>query len=272
MRLHQKSTLSIGMQALAILLITGMSIFISSCSSTGLSTITKQSYHIEDRSWEQDTLQGFVLLPNSRVLVRSKFNDDSIFVEIRTRDSLSMRSMLTNGLSVWFDPDAKENEKYSINIPAARAEMMRRQEEFLQRMHEGGDTLRRFRFDYAAWAQFADNTRKVITDTRGTYFDEANQARIFYSPVGGLVYNISFGFSQAGIEREKAQKFSVGVISERHQAQLQGASQSQMGGPRDMYGRQRQQPSSRQQRPERLGLIPVKGWIVFTLPDDKPEL
>jgi hypothetical protein len=249
---------------LTILAIAGFLLLISSCSSTGLSMLTKQSYHVDDLSWQEDTLKGFVFVPNSRVLVRTRHDEDSIFIEIRTRDSLSMRSMLTNGLSVWFDPQAKQNEKYGINIPAARAEMMRRQEEVLQRMRQTGDTLQPIRFDYAAWTKNVNESRAVITDSRGTRFDESDQVVLRYSAVEGLVYYIRFGFSQAGIDKEKTDKFSVGVVSERHQAVMPNSGQSQMGGPTDRYGRQRQQPS-RQQRPERLGLIPVKGWIVFTL-------
>ena len=249
--------------------IVGMLFIISSCSSTGLSMLTKKSYHVDDLSWQEDTLKGFVFIPNSRVLLRTRHDEDSIFIEIRTRDSLSMRSMLTNGLSVWFDPQAKQNEKYGINIPAARAEMMRRQEEVLQRMSETGDTLQPIRFDYAAWTKNVSGSRAVITDSRGTRFDESDQVVLRYSAVEGLVYYIRFGFSQAEIDKDKVDKFSVGVVSERHQAQMPNTGQSQMGGPTDRYGRQRQQPS-RQQRPERLGLIPVKGWIIFTLEDDKP--
>lgn len=255
---------------LTILAIAGFLLLISSCSPSGLSTITKQSYHIDDRSWKEDTLKGYVFLPNSRVLVRSMYDKDSIFIEIRTRDSLSMRSLLTNGLSVWFDPQAKQNENYGINIPAARAEMMRRQEEVLRKMREQGDTLLRLGFDYTGWTQNISESRIVVTDKRGTRFDETNQVQVNYSPVGGLQYTIRFGFSQAGIDKEETERFSLGVISERHQAQLQNTGQSQMGGPTDRYGRPRQQPATRQQRPERLGLIPVKGWIVFTLKDDKP--
>jgi len=272
MRFSKKSIFipALKIPGLTILAITGFFLLISSCSSTGLTMLTKQSYRIDDKSWEEDTLKGYVFLPNSRVLVRSMYDKDSILIEIRTRDSLSMRSLLTNGLSVWFDPQAKQDETYGINIPAARAEMMRRQEVALQRMRETGDTLQRIRFDYAAWAKSVNESRAVITDKRGTRFDESDQVIIRYSAIEGLVYHIRFGFSQAGIDEENAGKFSLGVISERHQAQLQNTGQSQMGGPTDRYGRQRQQPASRQQRPERLGLIPVKGWIIFTLTDDKP--
>ncbi|MBW6479628.1 MAG: hypothetical protein K0B37_09390 [Bacteroidales bacterium] len=232
--------------------------------------LTKKSYHVDDPSWQEDTLKGYVFVPNSRVLVRTMHDEDSIFIEIRTRDSLTMRSILTNGLSVWIDPQAKQNEKYGINVPAARAEMMRRQEEALQIMRDEGDTLRHFRFDYASWTQTVSENRAVITDNRGTRFDESGQVSISYTNQVGLVYNIRFGFSQAETDKDKVDKFSVGVVSERHQAQMPNTGQSQMGGPTDMYGRPRQQPASRQQRPERLGLIPVKGWIVFTLTDDKP--
>ena len=248
----------------------GLLLVISSCSSTGLSMLTKKSYHVDDLSWQEDTLKGYVFLPNSRVLVRSMYDKDSIFIEIRTRDSLSMRSLLTNGLSVWFDPQAKQSENYGINIPAARAEMMRRQEEVLQRLGEQRDTLFHFGFDYAEWTQHISESRIVITDKRGTRFDETNQVQVNYSPFGGLVYTIRFGFSQAEIDKQETEKFSLGIISERHQPQLQNTGQSQMGGPTDRYGRPRQQPATRQQRPERLGLIPVKGWIVFTIEDDKP--
>jgi len=248
----------------------GLLLVISSCSSTGLSMLTRQSYHVDDQSWQEDTLKGFVFIPNSRVLVRTMHDEDSIFIEIRTRDSLSMRSMLTNGLSVWFDPQAKQNETYGINVPAARAEMMRRQEETFERIREEGDTLQRFTFDYASWTKSVSEKRFVITDKRGTRFDESDQVRISYTAEAGLAYNIRFGFSQAGIDKEKVDKFSVGVVSERHQAQMPNTGQSQMGGPTDRYGRPRQQPAARQDRPERLGLISVKGWIVFTLSEDKP--
>lgn len=249
--------------------IVGMLFIISSCSPTSMSMIQKKSYHVDDRSWQEDTLKGYVFVPNSRVLVRSIYDEDSIFIEIRTRDSLSIRSMLTNGLSVWFDPQAKQNEKYGINIPAARAEMLRRQEETLQQMREQGDTSQRLSFDYRGWTESISDSRIVITDKKGTRFDESNQVMIRYSHTEGLVYNIRFGFGQAGIDQEETNKFSLGVISERHQAQMPNTGQNQMRGSTDMYGRQRQQPS-RQQRPERLGLIPVKGWIEFLLTDDKP--
>jgi hypothetical protein len=251
--------------ALLIPVIMGLLLVISSCSSTGLSMLTKKSYHVDDQSWQEDTLKGYVFIPNSRVLVRTRHNEDSIFVEIRTRDSLSMRSMLTNGLSVWIDPQARQNENFGINIPAARAEMMRRQDEASRIMQDEGDTLRRFRFDYAAWTQWVSESRIVVTDNRGTRFDDSDQLSISYTPADGLVYNIRFGFSQARIDKEKAEKFSVGVVSERHQAQMPNTGQSQMGGPTDRYGRARQQPATRQERPERLGLIPVKGWIIFTM-------
>ena len=272
MKFLKKSILNaiLNKQTLVVPAIMGILLFISSCSPTSMSMIQKKSYHVDDRSWQEDSLQGYVFVPNSRVLVRTIHNEDSIFIEIRTRDSLSMRSILTNGLSVWIDPEAKQNEKYGISIPAARAEMMRRREETLQRMRQTGDTLQPIRFDYTAWAKSVNESRAVITDKQGTRFDESDQVVLRYSAFEGLVYHIRFGFSQAGIDQEKTNKFSLGVISERHQARMQNAGQGQMGGSTDMYGRPRQQPATREERPERLGLIPVKGWIVFTLEDDKP--
>ncbi|TVQ92864.1 MAG: hypothetical protein EA393_03080 [Bacteroidetes bacterium] len=272
MRIPKKSIINTGfkMQNSFLPVIAGLLLAVASCSPTGLSMLTRQSYHVDDKSWQEDTLKGYVFIPNSRVLVRTRHDEDSIFIEVRTRDSLSMRSMLTNGLSIWIDPQAKQNENYGVNIPAARAEMMRRQEETFQRIREEGDTLQRFSFDYASWTKSVSEKRFVITDKRGTRFDESDQVQILYTAEGGLVYTVRFGFSQAGIDKEKAEKFSVGVVSERHQAQMPATGQSQMRGPTDRYGRARQQPPTREQRPERLGLISVKGWIVFTLTDDKP--
>ena len=269
MRRNIKSTLSRGIQSIVLLAITGLLFFISSCSPSGMTMITRQSYHVDDRSWEEDTLRGYIRIPDSRVLVRSMFDEDSIYIEIRTRDSLSIRSMLTNGASIWIDPSAKQNQRFGIAIPAARAEMMRRQEEILQEMREQGDTVRRIPFDFAFWTQVVNERQAVITDARGTRFAPEHQARIYLDNNGFLVYDIRFSFSQLGMEKEETERFSVGIISEPQQL-MAAAPQQQMGGP-PMDRNRRTSPQARpaERRPERLVFIPVRGWIAFTL-GEKP--
>ena len=238
----------------------------TSCSTVRTATVSATAYQLQDQSWQQDSLQGYVFIPNSQVKVRTRFEQDSIFTEIRTSDSLSIRSLLINGVSVWIDPEGKQNEKFGIAFPAARAEMMRRQEELIQKMYESGDTLRRIPFDHATWVEAVNKRESVVRDNLGTRFATTHQAKVLLDEAGELVFKIRFAFSQTGKSAEELSNFSIGIISELHQAQLISSGQGQQRtGASDRYGRPRQQAPPRQERTDRIRLIPVKGWVVLSM-------
>lgn len=244
------------------LLLMGLLMLMAACSSVSRMP-TVRSYKLGDNAIEQDSLKGYVAVPNSNVWVKTLHSEDSIFVEIRTSDTLSLRSMLINGLSVWLDPQAKKKQAYGISFPAARAEMLKQLEESaaLEEPQEK-DSLPQMQFDHAQWVNTIASRQAVVTDAKGTRFDNAMQAQLYLDEQSYLVYRIRFAFAQMGIEQGKTDNFSVGIVSERHQPQLQGSGQSQMTGASDRYGRQ--QPQRPTERPQRMGLIPINGWIIYT--------
>ncbi len=225
---------------------------------------------------------GFVRMPDSRVRVKSIHGPDSIELEIRTADTLTLRSLLINGMSVWLDPEAGRNAKFGVSFPAARAEMMRRQEEIIReheetrrRRLEQDDTIPRpIPFNPELWVEALQDRQPVVRDNSGTRFAERRNAQIFLDKNGELVYRIRFAFSQLGISGEDHQRLSVGVVSELHRAQLASPGGGGVATRPDISDRdRRQQPRTAQpqQRPVRMNLIPVETWMAFLINEEMPE-
>ena len=238
---------------------------LSSCSNITTGSLpTGRSFLVGDSAIENDLHRGFTELPNTRIWIRSLLSSDSVFVEVRARDTLSLRSLLINGVSIWIDPQGKQRESFGVTFPAARAEILRRQEEIFQQMREQGDTVRTIPFEHAFWVESMQQRNNVITDNRGTRFATPSQAWMELAPDGSLVYRVGLAFSQLGITADTLPSFSVGVISERHQAQLINQGQgAQRTGASDPSGRPRQASTQPAERTQRMGLIPVRSWILF---------
>lgn len=231
-----------------------------------------------------DSLNGYVFLENTAVKVRTTFESDTVMVEFRTGDRLSIRSILINGVSVWLDPKGEKQQKFGIDFPAARSEILRRFQESQQQSQDSAseegeaasDTISPPPpvFNAEEWVNSLQNRNAVITDSTGTRFADPSVYRVFLDKNGELVYQIKFSFGQLGIETDELKSLSVGIISQLHQAVLQG---SQGGGGiatrPDISDRNRApRPQQPTQRPTRAQLIPVEGWILFLLTNDPIEL
>lgn len=248
-----------------------------SCKSTMVTPGTvRSSYPVEEQStMRSDSLQGFSFLPDSLVKTRSIHDADSIWFEIRISNPLAIRSVIINGMSVFFDPEARKNQKFGVSIPAARAEMLRRQEAANgEKKAQPADTLEPApMFDPSQWVEAIRMREAVLTDTKGTRFAGEEAVKLFLDDNNELVYQIRFAFDQMGVSGEEVQRISIGIVSQLHQAQLAG---SQGGGgvatrpnisDRD---RNRQQPrQTPQQRPSTMRLIPVEAWQVLLI-NEKP--
>lgn len=247
-----------------------------SCKSTMVTPGTvRSSYFVEEQNtMKSDSLQGFSFLPDSLVKTRSIHNADSIWFEIRVSNPLAIRSVIINGMSVFFDPEAKKNQKFGVSIPAARAEMLRRQEAANgENTTQPADTLEPAqRFDPSQWVEAIRMREAVLTDTNGTRFASEEAVKLFLDDNNELVYQIRFAFDQMGVSGEEVQRISIGIVSQLHQAQLAG---SQGGGGvatrPNISDRNRQQPrQTTQQRPYNMRLIPVEAWQVLLI-NEKPS-
>jgi hypothetical protein len=240
--------------------------------AAGSCKTVKQQPSFTAPAWQQgneaammaDSLGGYVFFPGTKVLARTTFSADTITTEIRTSDTLSLRSLLVNGVSLFFDPTGKQEPKFGIAFPAARSEMLRRQDEFL--IINPGDSIRRIPpFNTAMWVQTVQSRKAVLTDKQGTRFAEDGSASVFLEN-NELVYRVKLAFSQIDTAILQQQRISVGIFSEVHQAVN---TSSQGGGgiaTRPNIGdNERRPPAASRQPMMRMRQIPVKGWILFQL-------
>ncbi|TVQ16633.1 MAG: hypothetical protein EA361_03825 [Bacteroidetes bacterium] len=262
---------------LAALIVLAAMITFHSCSSKMVTPgAVRSSYHIEEQSvMKTDSLEGFSFLPDSRIKTRSIHDADSIWLEIRTSDTLTIRSLVINGMTVFFDPEAKKNQKFGISIPAARAEMLRRHDATpAENATKSSDTIQpALMFDPSQWVEAIRLREAVVRDNKGTRFASTENVKLFMDDNNELVYLIRFAFDQMGVSGEELQRISIGIVSQLHQAQLAG----QQGGGGvatrpNISDRNRQQPrQTTQQRPIRMRLIPVNTWQVLLINEQPPE-
>ncbi len=246
-------------------------IIFNSCSDKAIN-ISSPSYLRNDTSYKTDSLEGFIILPDSKAMLRSMHDEDSIYLEVKAEDRLTLQSILINGLTVWIDPKAKRNEDYGVIFIAARSEMFRRREELVKQLEKSQDDIASDNlYTTQTWVDAVNQRDVVIKDVNGTRFAEKYVAHIFLDRDGSLNYVIQFGYDQLGIEYSTTNKISVGVISEVHQAQLQGASQSSMGGPPGTGMRTPQQSRQRPQQQVRMPQVPLEAWVILLLGEDEAD-
>jgi len=242
-----------------------------SCKSTKNTPVfTATGYHIhQETDMLNDTLRGYVFFPGTRVLIRTIYDADTLALEVRTRDTLSLGSMLINGVTIWVDPASKQNQKYGVAFPAARSEMMRRQQDTMKKMMNEEDSIQHQEaLNLAHWVEAIQKREVIVTDNKGTRFADKNVASVRLSDDGFLIYNIKLAFSQLEVTLLEQKTISIGILSEIHQAVL--LNQQGGGGvatrPNISDRNRQQQPHQRTQpRPQRMLQIPVKGWILFNL-------
>ncbi len=258
-----------------LILLVAMIAFHSCRSAMVTPGTVRSSYPVEKKSEMQtDSMQGFSFLPDSLIKTRSIHDADSIWFEIRTSDPLTIQSVIINGMSIFFDPEARQNQKFGVSIPAARAEMLRRQEAAGGNKEEQpADTLQpEIRFEPSQWVEAIRMREAVIRDDKGTRFASGDAVKLFMDDNNELVYQIRFAFDQMGVSGEELQRISIGIVSQLHQAQLAG----QQGGGGvatrpDISDRNRQQPRrTPQERTPILRLIPVEAWQVLLI-NEKPS-
>jgi hypothetical protein len=240
---------------------------LTSCSATkNTPGFVANSYKATDySSMQADSLGGYVFFPDTRVLVRSTFTSDSLMTEIRTADTLSLYSMVGNGVTFWIDPSGKKTEKFGVAYPAARSEMMKRQADF-QRENQNDTVKRYMRFSLSDLVGFISNRSAALTDKKGTRFVDNDVAKVYLDTNGELVYEIKFAFSQLDTVPTGETRISIGVDSQIHQAVI---ASSQGGGiatrPNITDRERRTQQQRPQQRPMRMNQIPVNGWVLFVV-------
>ncbi|MFP4289227.1 MAG: hypothetical protein ACOC2E_01310 [Bacteroidota bacterium] len=244
-----------------------MTLALISCSNQKQVPTRAMSLQKNEPAAQLPSAEYFIELPETAVSVRSTHSTDSLWIEIVTNDFVTIQSMIINGVSVWVDPKAETNETYGISFPAARAQMIKR----YQQNRSKGDSSRNDSvapppFEMEKWVELMKKQRKVVKDKNGTMFDDENLGSLDLSETRVLTYLVRFSWEQLGIEPEEKSKISIGVISESPQLATQDNSQQQSMAPRDPYGRTTpRRPPPQQDRPQRMALIPVKGWIAFYL-------
>ncbi len=239
--------------------------FIYACSSITSAPLSQVGSHPTQNLSEVPD-DGYAYIADSVIQIRSLFTDDSIRIQAKTSHPVAIRSILTNGVSIWVDHKGKRNEDYGISFPAARSEMLRKQEEIMEQLQQKGDTVKSIPFNPQKWVQLVNERDAVIIDKQGTQFADTNIARLWMDDIRRtLHYDIRLSLTQMGIDREKSAQVSVGFSSEVHQAQLLSGQGGGMAVSGDNFGRSRRQT---EQQLERARLIPVKGWILFLLDDD----
>jgi hypothetical protein len=238
---------------------------LTSCSATrNIPAFVARSYEATDySSMQADSMGGYVFFPDTRVLIKSTYTTDTLMAEIRTQDTLSLRSMLGNGVTFWIDPSGKKTQKYGVAFPAARSEMMRRRIE-LEKEMQNDSVPRYLSFELSELVGFISNRSAALTDKKGTRFVDNDVARVYLDVTGDLVYEIKFAFSQLDTIPSGETQISIGVDSQVHQAIL---ANSQGGGiatrPNITDRERRAQQQRPQQRSMRMNQIPVNGWVLF---------
>jgi hypothetical protein len=244
-------------------------IIVSSCSEKAIQVSTPS--HVRgDTAYQSDTLEGFTIFPDTRVMLRSIHDNDSLYLEVKIEDRIALRSVLTNGLTVWIDPKAGRNETYGMAFTAARAEMLGRREELLRELEkEEADTAALLRFATHTWVEAVNQREVVVKDLKGTRFADKGVASVSLDENSNLIYNMKFSFSQLDLKPQEVERISIGVISQIHQAQIAGGQQGGISGPPGTGTRSRPQQTTI--RPMRLPQVPVNSWIVITMASAKEQ-
>jgi hypothetical protein len=244
-------------------------ITVSSCSEKAIRVSTPS--HIRgDTAHQADTLEGYTIFPDTRVMLRSFHDNDSLFLEVKIEDRITLRSVLTNGLSVWIDPKAGRNETYGMAFTAARAEMLGRREELMRELEkEEVDSAALLRFATRTWVEAVSKREVVVKDIKGTRFADKNLASVNLDENDNLIYTIKFGLGQLGLSPDEDQRISIGVVSQLHQAQIPGGQQGGISGPPGTGTRSRPQQTT--VRPMRMPQVPVNSWIVITMASTKEQ-
>ncbi|MFW5892149.1 MAG: hypothetical protein ACOCUQ_01975 [Bacteroidota bacterium] len=242
-----------------------------SCSSQKQVPTRGLSLQTNESTPKLPNSEHFVELPETEVSVRSTHSTDSLWIEIVTNDFVTIQSMIINGVSVWIDPEAENNETFGISFPAARAQMIKRYQQNKSKVDSASnDSVVMPRFEMKKWVELMKKQRKVVKDKKGTMFDDRNQGTMDLSPTRVLTYLVRFSWEQLGIDPEEKSRISIGVISESPQLIVQDNRQQQSMAPRDPYGRTTPvRPPPQEDRPQRMELISVKGWIAFYLDAQK---
>lgn len=247
--------------------------FTSCRTQTGATLPTAKSFtHDELVSGREGVSVGHIRIPESGIWIRSVHDNDSISIEIRARDTLTLRSLLVNGVSIWVDPKAETNEKIGVTFPAARSEMMRRQEELLREMQQENDTVApRLVFNTATWVDAIQKRDPVLTHPSGTRFADKRNASVALDSNGDLVYKVRFGFDQLDVSASEQQRISVGVVSNLHQAQVIGGQGGAVATRPTIQSRDQQQAlRTPRQQPPRMRFIPVNAWIAILINEKLP--
>lgn len=237
--------------------------------------LAKSFSHTEVVSDTSPSSATFTRIPETGVWIRSAHSQDSLMLEIKTRDTLTLQSLLVNGVSIVIDPKAGTKPIIGMTFPAARSEMMRRQDEILLDARQQNDTIpARFAFNPAPWVEAIQKRETIITTEEGSQFADRQNASISLEDNGELVYRVRFAFEQLGISAEDQQRISIGVISRLHQAQMAGGQGGAVATRPDIQGRDRRQTQSpqRQQPMPRPRFIPVNAWIAILINEEMPEV
>lgn len=96
---------------------TGMSL-IGSCSSSQIITTSnvKNGGVVVDGS-ESDWMNKFIVFTDQKLVVGTQYDDENIYVCIKSNDQTTMRKILGLGLSLTFVNENDKNEKFTIKYP-----------------------------------------------------------------------------------------------------------------------------------------------------------
>ncbi len=252
-------------------------ITLHSCSPKMVAPVTVRSSYTKEEisAIESNSFQGFRFLQDSLVQTRSIHDADSIWFEIRISNPLVVRSVIINGMAIFFDPEAKKNQEYGIAIPAARAEMLRRKESVKEETtKQSTDTLApEERFEPTIWIEAIRRREAVVTDTKGTRFATKETMQLFMDDNNELVYKIRLAFEQIGVSGEDVERISIGIISDLHQAQLSAPQGGGIATRPNISDRNRQQQPRQNSQPRSPGmsLIAVEAWQVLLINEELTE-
>ncbi len=215
---------------------------------------------------EEASPEGFVNYPDTEVYVKVFHNYDSLGILLKTNDGGTITSFLTNGLSIWIDSTGNRNKEYGVVFPSTTISEVRETIVHKSDTVNREDTINVDRMNFKKMKDLVEKRRAVIQRGDRSVFADKQHARIFIEE-NEIEYAIKIPLSYLGIKDTELHTVSIGVVSERDQAQpdaTTGRRPGTTGRPGDRRGYPgTDTPTSREEQEQRIIVRPVNTWMLF---------
>jgi hypothetical protein len=98
----------------------GVQVMLYSCSSAKPLT---SSIWTPDLKQASDSIEGFCLIPESKLMVKVFNNREAMQIRLKITDKSTERLLLQNGLTVYLDTTARKKKNFTVIFPAAQPSM-----------------------------------------------------------------------------------------------------------------------------------------------------